>query len=280
VPFRLVESFRIVKHWYLGGDSVSSVQSVERAFAILRCLGGGPAGVSDLAERVHLPKSTVARLLSTLQELGAVEQAAVGGDYRVGSLIAEISAGVQPGASLESIARPHLVELVEATGVAAALSVLDGHEVVYLDQVTANTEVQMRDWTGERVAAHVTSAGFVLLAHAPRAQRDQFLAGRLERFTDKTMVKPALLRSRLAAVADRGTAWVYGEFDDEVNSVAAPIRDSHGVVVAAVHAHGPSYRFPADAADAERLEVLLAQTAERISSRLANAGATERSVAS
>lgn len=252
---------------------MSNVQSVERAFAILRCLGGGPAGVSDLAERVHLPKSTVSRLLSTLQELGAVEQAGAGGEYRVGSLVGEIAAGVQPGASLETIARPHLVELVEATGEAAGLSVLDGHDVFYLDQVTADTQVQMRDWTGERVAAHVTSSGFVLLAYADKATRDRFVARKLEHFTPKTVTKPAALRARLAAVATRGSTWVYGELDDEVNSVAAPIRNRSGTVVAAVHVHGPSYRFPADAASADRIEALIVATADRISARLAGGAA-------
>ena len=265
-----MDLFRIVKHWELGGDELSNVQSVERAFAILRCLGGGPAGVSDLAERVHLPKSTVSRLLSTLQELGAVEQAGVGGEYRVGDLVSVIAAGVQPGASLESIARPHLVELVEATGEAAGLSILEGNDVLYLDQVTADTQVQMRDWTGERVAAHVTSSGFVLLAFAPKPIRERFVARKFERFTAKTMIQPTALRARLISVAQSGTAWVYGEFDDEVNSVAAPIRDRLGAVIAAVHTHGPSYRFPADPADAEHVEALVAATADRISSRLAD----------
>ncbi|HWM20174.1 MAG TPA: helix-turn-helix domain-containing protein, partial [Ilumatobacteraceae bacterium] len=66
---------------------MSSVQSVERAFAVLRCLTSGPAGVSEVAERSHLPKSTVSRLLSTLNELGAVDQLGAGGDYRIGDLL-------------------------------------------------------------------------------------------------------------------------------------------------------------------------------------------------
>jgi len=79
---------------------MSGVQSVERAFAVLRCLSGGPAGVTDVADRVSLPKSTVSRMLSTLEDLGMVEQAEPGGSYRVGSGMIEIAAAVLPGRSM------------------------------------------------------------------------------------------------------------------------------------------------------------------------------------
>src|SRR6185295_1188890 len=79
---------------------MSGVQSVERAFAVLRCLSDGPAGVTDVADRVSLPKSTVSRMLSTLEDLGMVEQVEPGGSYRVGSGMIEIAAAVLPGRSL------------------------------------------------------------------------------------------------------------------------------------------------------------------------------------
>ena len=82
---------------------MSSVQSVERAFAVLRCLSGGPAGVTDVADRVSLPKSTVSRMLSTLEDLGMVEQIEPGGNYRVGAGMIEIAAAVLPGRSLIAV---------------------------------------------------------------------------------------------------------------------------------------------------------------------------------
>ena len=95
---------------------MSSVQSVERAFAVLRCLSGGPAGVTDVADRVNLPKSTVSRMLSTLEDLGMVEQIEPGGNYRVGAGMVEIAAAVLPGRSLIAAVRPHLHELVKSHG--------------------------------------------------------------------------------------------------------------------------------------------------------------------
>ncbi len=93
---------------------MSTVQSVERAFAVLQCLASGPAGVSEIADRTDLPKSTVSRLLGTLVELGAVEQSETLGVYSLGELILDLSAAASPGRNLVAMARPHLVELVAA----------------------------------------------------------------------------------------------------------------------------------------------------------------------
>lgn len=245
-----------------------TVQSVERAFAILRCLSSGPAGVSEIAERARLPKSTVSRLLSTLGEIGAVEQLGDGGDYRVGDVMIEIAAGARPGSNLVAVGRPNLVELVDALGEDAGLSVLDGSDVYYLDQVGSDAPVQLRDWTGERVPAHCVSSGLVMLAHAPAGRRDAAIPRPLRRFTDRTVVNLTRLRARLAVIATQDAEWVYGEYDDDINSVAAPVRDSSGAVVAAVHVHGPSYRFPGTA-DPVAIAARVATTAQRISERLA-----------
>ena len=87
---------------------MSTVQSIERAFVVLRALAAGPAGVTDIADRVGLPKSTVSRLLSTLEEVGAVEQVAAGGHYRIGWTMIDLSGAARPGRSLVSLARPLL----------------------------------------------------------------------------------------------------------------------------------------------------------------------------
>jgi IclR family transcriptional regulator, acetate operon repressor len=240
----------------------SSVQSVERAFTVLRCLSGGPAGVTDIADRVSLPKSTVSRLLSTLDELGMVEQISSGGNYRLGSGIVDIAAAVLPGRSLIAAARPHLHDLVTATGEAAGLSIADGFDVLYLDQVDSDNQVLVRDWTGERLRAHAVSAGQVLLAF-DAIDRDRYLAMPLERSASGTLTDAAAIRTRLVDIAAKGYAWAFEELIDGLNSVAAPIRDAGGRVVGAIHAHGPAYRFPGDA-DADALGRLVAAAADRV----------------
>lgn len=241
---------------------MSGVQSVERAFAVLRCLSGGPAGVTDVSDRVDLPKSTVSRLLSTLEGLGMVEQIEPGGNYRVGDGVAEIAAAVLPGRSLIAAVRPHLHVLVKATGEAAGLSIADGFDILYLDQVDADNQVQVRDWTGERVPAHTVSSGQVMLAFGA-IDADRYLAQPLERLASGTLTDAAAIRSRFTEIAAKGYAWTFGEYLDGLNSVAAPIHDAHGRVVAAIHAHGPAYRFPGNT-DADEVGELVATTAERI----------------
>ncbi len=247
---------------------MSGVQSVERAFAILRCLAGGPAGVSEVAERVDLPKSTVSRLLSTLQLLGAVEQSGAGNEYRIGDGMIAIASAALPGRDLIAVARPHLVELVDALGEAAGLAVLDAGDVVYLAQLDADNPVQVRDWTGERFPAHTASSGLVLLAGVSDDDRDRYLAGPLEAMTEHTMTDPAALRRRLAAIDACGFAWAREEGVDGISSVAAPILRADSQVVAAIHAHGPSYRFP-PAGAADEIAARVVEAAQRISARLA-----------
>ncbi|MEY2416868.1 MAG: hypothetical protein QOH53_2202 [Ilumatobacteraceae bacterium] len=241
---------------------MSGVQSVERAFAVLRCLSGGPAGVTDVADRVSLPKSTVSRMLSTLEDLGMVEQVEPGGNYRVGAGMIEIAAAVLPGRSLIAAVRPHLHVLVKSTGEAAGLSIADGFDMLYLDQVDADNQVQVRDWTGERLPAHTVSSGQVLLAFGA-IDADRYLDQPLERTASGTLTDADAIRARFAEIVAHGYAWAFEEFLDGLNSVAAPIRDRRGRVVGAIHAHGPAYRFPGDA-DADDVGRLVATAADRV----------------
>jgi DNA-binding IclR family transcriptional regulator len=246
---------------------VSRVQSIERAFAVLASLADGPLGVTDVAERTRLPKSTAARLLASLSREGAVEQLAGGSAYRLGPRLLTLAAGMRSTRGLVAIAHPFLVELAEGTGEAAGLSVPDGRTVHYIDQVDSPNPVQVRDWTGTRIPMHAVSSGLVVLANLRPAELEAYLAGPLERFTGRTVVASAQLRDRLWNVRRDGYAWVREEYAVGISSVAAPIADASGEVVAAVHVHGPSYRFPPDGQAGAIGEVVEA-TAGRIGARL------------
>lgn len=241
---------------------MSTVQSIDRAFSVLRSLASGPAGVSEIAERVALPKSTVSRLLSTLEELGAVEQVTAGGDYRIGWTMIELSAAARPGRSLISLARPHLAELTRLTGEAAGISIPDGTEMLYLDQLTPNSELQVRDWTGHRIPMHAVPSGQIVLAFDDEIA-ERVMASALHAFTPHTVTTVPALRKRLATVRANGYAWCLREFAPEMNSVAAGIRTTDGRVLAVLHVYGPASRFPADH-DAAELGSLVKATADNI----------------
>ena len=246
---------------------MSRVQSIERAFAVLGALGDGPIGVTEVAARVDLPKSTAARMLASLAREGAVEQVPGGTRYRLGAKIASLAAGVLPTRSIVALAHPVLVELASAVGEAAGLSVADGFVVHYVDQVDTSHQVLVRDWTGTRLPMHAVSSGQVFLAHMAPSALDRFLADPLERFTPRTLVNPAALRERFRRIELDGYAWVGDEFSEGINSVAAPIADAAGDVSAAVHVHGPSYRFPPAGAE-KTIALHVRAAAAQISARL------------
>ncbi len=250
---------------------MSRVQSIERAFSVLEALGDGPLGVTEVADRVGLPKSTVARLLAALVNEGVVEQVADGTDYRIGARIVTLAAGVRPTRTLVAVARPHLVELAALVGEAAGLSIQDGFLVHYVDQVDSPHPVGVRDWTGTRLPMHAVSSGLVFLAHMHPGDIDAFLAGTLTRYTPTTVVDPAEIRDRLRQTLLEGHAWTRDEVADGISSVAAALADEDGEVIAAIHVHGPSYRFPAPGAESSVAERVVL-TAARISSGLRQAG--------
>jgi DNA-binding IclR family transcriptional regulator len=244
---------------------VSRVQSIERAFAVLGSLADGPIGVTEVAERASLPKSTAARLLVSLAREGAVEQIPGDTRYRLGGRLAMLAAGVLPTRSLARLARPSLAELSAALGEAAGLSVPDGNLVHYIEQVDSPNPVSVRDWTGSRIPMHAVSSGQVMLAFRQPVALEHYLDAPLERFTDRTVIDPGALRERLREVRRDGFAWAREEFDRGITSVAAPIADASGEVIAAVHLHGPSYRFPAAGE-----EPAISQRVVAAASRIAN----------
>jgi DNA-binding IclR family transcriptional regulator len=224
---------------------MSSVQSIRRAFAVLGALDEGPLGVTEVAERATLPKSTAARLLATLVAEGAVEQVPGDTSYRLGPRLVTLAGGFSLVRSVTAVGRPVLVELAAASGEAAGLGVSDGDLIHYVDQVDTPNPVLVRDWTGARAPLHAVSSGQVLLAFRTPAAIERYLAQpSLERFTDHTLADAESIRERLRDVRRRGYAWAIEEFDAGISSVAAPIADGSGEVIAAVHIHGPSYRFP------------------------------------
>lgn len=245
---------------------MAGVQSIERAFSILRALAVQPGGVTDLSHRVGLPKSTVARLLGALEHEGAVEQIQAGGDYQLGAGIEDIAGGAQPGRNLVATARPFLIDLTERTGEASGLDTMDDGWVYFLDQVASPSDVQVRDWTGEWGQAHTVPAGIAMLAHVETGIIDAYMAQGLDQLTANTIENRADLDDRLQQARSAGYAWSFEEFADGINSVAAPVFGPNGVE-AAIHLHGPAYRFP-DPDNTHDLGLLVAEAAALLSAQL------------
>ena len=106
--------------------------------------------------------------------------------------------------------------------------------------------MSLRDWTGEQLPLHVVSSGLVLLADRSDAAVRAYARGGLDRYTEHTVTRVGELRRRIERARTDGHAWTVEEYSVGITSVAAPIRDGAGTVVAALHVHGPSYRLRPD----------------------------------
>jgi len=245
---------------------MSGVQSIERAFAVLRVLSLGPTGVTDIADRTDLPKSTVSRLLAALEVEGAVEQRQLGGDYQLGSGLAALAGAGNPTASMAAVVRPFLMELTNSIGESAGFTVKYGRDVYWVDNVEQQALVQVQDQTGHYARMHTVPSGLTILAMLDADALDRYLAEPLERVTDRTPSDPAALRRLLTRIRNAGVFWSLEELDEGINAIAAPFCGPLGEFDAAIYVNGPSYRFPQDG-DRTRVEKLVTEAARRLTER-------------
>src|SRR5215213_3807773 len=222
----------------------NSVRSVDRAAALLIALGEsqGEAGVTELARRLGLHKSTASRLLATLQKRGLVEQDEESGKYRLGLVVIRLAERAERTLDLRSIAMPELDRLARATRETTGLGVLDGDQLLTVAQADGPNLVAVGDWTGRWVPLHSVAGGKVLLASLPEREILRLVRRGLDRFTDRTITDLEPLLEELARVRRRGYATAFGEYDTGLNAIAAPVHDARGQVIAAVDVWGPAFR--------------------------------------
>ncbi|MEM7032469.1 MAG: IclR family transcriptional regulator [Chloroflexota bacterium] len=237
-------------------------QSIKRAFAILEVVASASEGigVTDIAAKTALHKSTVSRMLTTLEEVNAVERVSHWGGYRLGNVGTKIAALEDHYSYVNQMvvaARPYLQELAQATDETINLCLPDGNLARYVDQIDSHYNLQIRDWTGYRIPLHASVDGKVFLAHWPQAHIEQHLTRPLQRFTASTFTDPDQLRPHLAQIREQGYAWTNGEYESGIVAVAAPVWDQRGHVVASICVGGPDFRFPKDGAEHQMIDHLL-----------------------
>jgi len=223
-------------------------------------------GISDLGKRLVLPKSTVHRLASTLIEAGMLEQNSETGKYRLGLAVFELGALVRRKMDFSSEAKPFLMVLREKTGETVHLAILDHASIVYINSLESKQAIRMTLEVGVRKPAYTTAAGKVMLAfQSADALAAMFAAGLKER-TANTIVDPEAFRHELASIRNRGYATADEENELGVRSLAAPVRDSLGNVIAATSIAGPAQRLTKKVLSAFAPDVVSA--ADAISRRL------------
>ncbi|MDH4016562.1 MAG: IclR family transcriptional regulator [Actinomycetota bacterium] len=234
-----------------------SIQTVSNALRLLEAFADAhELGVSELSRRLDLHKNNVFRLLATLQQRGYVEQSEDNDRYRLGPACLELGHAYARHHTIVRRARPILEELVRKVGETAHLASLRDHEVVHLDGVLSDKRVVTSLRVGERLPAHCTALGKVLLALGDPRDREAFeqsLAsdGGLTAHTEATLADAARLAVELEKVADAGYALDQEECERGMCCVAAPVRDDRGEVVAAISISGPSFRMSRPALESD-----------------------------
>ena len=245
------------------------IKSVARAIEILTSFSWErpERGVNELARELGLHKSTVSRLMMTL-ECGGLLTRDLGTDrYRLGIDLIGLASQVISYLDVREIARPYLRELADTCQETVNLVVLDAGQVVNLEQfVPPARRVMNIGWIGRRMPPHCTAAGKVLLAHLPPEDVDRVLPAELERFTAHTITDRDQFHRELARTLEQGYAVVEEELEEGLNAIAAPSYDYQGEVPAAVSAAGPAYRVTR--AQVPRLAEQLIETSSAISRRL------------
>ncbi len=200
-------------------------------------------GVSDLARRLDLAKSTTHRLLATLTDEGLLEQDTESGRYRVGLAVFDLAAAAQSLDLHEAVLAP-MTQLRNQTGETVQVAVLDGREVVYVHRLDSPNTLRMFVEVGRRNWAHCTGCGKALLASAPLDVLELTLKGwRLPTRTVHTITDVSVLRTQLAETRRRGYSTNRQEAEIGIMSIAAPIRDATARSVAALSVAGPVDRF-------------------------------------
>lgn len=218
-----------------GGRGGADQRSVaEKLFAIADAFQGGrELTLADVSAATGLPRSTAHRLLAEWLRWGGLTRDERG-VYRVGLRLWRLGVRESSSRRLQAAARPYLVDLLEATGEHVHLAVLDGLGAIYLERLSAGNAVATISDVGTELPLHATGVGNVLLAFAPDELLRQVLEAHPEKFLSNTLTTERSLRKRLAEVRATDLVTTVEELTPGAFSVAAPVRDRRGAVVAAV----------------------------------------------
>lgn len=247
------------------------MQSLERGLAVIRAFSADhPAlTLSEVARRTGLTRAAARRFLLTLARLGYV--GSDGRQFHLRARVLDLGYAYLSSQPFWALAQPHMEALTESLHESSSISVFDDDEIVYVARVPTKRIMTIALAVGSRLPAYPTSMGRVLLAGLP----EEALAAYLDRtdlvaLTPRTVTDTGLLREIVERVGEQGWALVDQELEEGVRSMAAPLRDASGRVVAAINVSAHATRATLDRLRREFLPCLLA-TADQISLELGRA---------
>jgi len=193
--------------------------------------------LQEISNESGLPLTTTHRIVGDLLAWGALERTREG-RLQVGLRLWRVASLAPRGLGLREVALPHMEDLFVATGENVQLAVREQCDAVFVERLTGRRSVTVLTRVGDHFPLHATGVGLVLLAHAPAAVQEEVLSRPLRTWTEHTLDDPARLRAVLADVRRAGVAVSDRQVTLDAISVACPIRDAHGEVVAALSVVG------------------------------------------
>ncbi|WP_033294753.1 IclR family transcriptional regulator domain-containing protein [Amycolatopsis jejuensis] len=245
------------------------VQSLERGLAVIKAFSAEAPHptLSEVARATGLTRAAARRFLLTLVDLGYVRTD--GKYFSLTARVLDLGYAYLSSLSLAEVAQPHLERLSAEVHESSSVSVLEATDVVYVARVAVSRIMTVSINVGTRFPAHATSMGHVLLAGMDNTElKAYFIVAELDKLTARTLTEQAALKVELARVREQGWAMVDQELEEGLRSVAAPIRNRAGRVVAAVNISTHASRTPIEAVRTKLVPPLLA-TAAAISDDLA-----------
>ncbi|UOF90262.1 IclR family transcriptional regulator [Fodinisporobacter ferrooxydans] len=250
-----------------------TVKSVDKACMLMEIISDyeDGVGITELAEKVGMYKSTVHRLLNTLAARGYIEQDPGTGKYKLGYRVLDLGMKLLTGIDLRRESAPFLHKLAMESNEVVHLAVLDHGEIVYIDKVESSNTTRMHSRVGKRVPVHGTGLGKAILAFLPPSEAVAIIDRYgLKPITPYTITDRNQLLDALDETRKLGYALDIEENEIEVCCVAAPIWDYNNKVVAAISVSGPSFRMTHDRL--QEMVPFVTQTAYQISERLGYRG--------
>lgn len=221
------------------------LSSVKNALLILKSftMDEPEKKISELSSSLGLNKSTVSRTMTTLASEGFVYKDPESKKYRLGLSILSLSGIVNSNMDIFRESQHVLNKLVENIGETAHISVFYNLDVIYLQKVECNHPVRFLTHVGKRNPPYATSSGKVLLAFSNEEVIERAIEKGLQKFTKNTIIDPQKLRAHLNLVKANGFANSTEEILEGVTSIAAPIYNYKGNVIAALSVVGPKQRI-------------------------------------
>ena len=252
-------------------ETAYNAPPVQRACHLLRAIADGEtvSNLSKSAIALGINRTTLLRLLHTLEAERFIERLPDGTGYRIGLGLVGLVAKSSYSKDLMQVAMPVLARLADGTGLSAHLGLLDGLEALYLLRQAPDAPLASNIRTGHRIPAHATTLGRIILAYMPRQAVDQLYAAvPLARFTDRTPARLDELHALLERERANGVASSESYYVEGVSSLAAAIFDERGDVAAAVNIAGPSFLFDNVTGRRASLIAAVRAAADEISERL------------